>query len=78
MHSPQLLELLRAWWLQCPSKGWLFTGHDPLLPLTVRQLNRSVLYQRVPKLFGDLAQPSMACGVKSELSMSARVVMSRL
>jgi integrase/recombinase XerD len=41
MLSPQLLELLRAWWLQCPSKGWLFTGHDPLLPLTVRQLNRA-------------------------------------
>jgi integrase len=41
MLSPQLLELLRAWWLQCPSKGWLFTGLDPLLPLTVRQLNRA-------------------------------------
>ena len=24
--SPQLLELLRAWWLQCRSKGWLFPG----------------------------------------------------
>jgi integrase len=24
MLSPQLLELLRAWWLQCRSKGWLF------------------------------------------------------
>ena len=41
MLSPQLLELLRAWWLQCRSKGWLFPGYDPLLPLTVRQLNRA-------------------------------------
>ena len=41
MLSPQLLELLRAWWLQCRSKGWLFPGRDPLLPLTTRQLNRA-------------------------------------
>lgn len=41
MLSPQLLELLRAWWLQCRSPGWLFPGRDPLLPITVRQLNRA-------------------------------------
>jgi integrase/recombinase XerD len=40
MLSPQLLELLRAWWLQCRSRGWLFPGRDPLLPMTTRQLNR--------------------------------------
>src|SRR5262249_44386517 len=29
MLSPQLLELLRAWWVQCRSQGWLFpAGHD--------------------------------------------------
>jgi site-specific recombinase XerD len=39
--SPQLLELLRAWWRQCRSPGWLFPGRDPLLPMTVRQLNRA-------------------------------------
>ena len=39
--SPRLLELLRAWWWQCRSKGWLFPGRDPLLPITVRQLNRA-------------------------------------
>jgi integrase/recombinase XerD len=38
--STQLLELLRAWWRQCRSPGWLFPGRDPLLPITVRQLNR--------------------------------------
>jgi site-specific recombinase XerD len=41
MLSPQLLELLRAWWRQCRSRGWLFPGKDPLLPLTTRQLNRA-------------------------------------
>jgi integrase len=40
MLSPQLLELLRAWWSQCRSRGWLFPGQDPLRPITVRQLNR--------------------------------------
>ncbi len=39
--SPQLLAILRAWWMQCRSKGWLFPGQDPLLPMTVRQLNRA-------------------------------------
>jgi len=41
MLSPQLLELLRAWWLQCRSQGWLFQGRDPHLPLTPRQLGRA-------------------------------------
>jgi len=40
MLSQLLLELLRAWWLQCRSRGWLFPGRDPLLPITTRQLNR--------------------------------------
>ena len=33
-------SLLRAWWLQCRSRGWLFPGQDPLRPISVRQLNR--------------------------------------
>lgn len=41
MLSPVLLALLRAWWLQCRSQSWLFPGRDPLLPITVRQLNRA-------------------------------------
>lgn len=41
MLSPQLLQVLRAWWEQSRSKGWLFPGRDPLLPMTVRQLNRA-------------------------------------
>ena len=28
MLSPQLLEVLRAWWRQCRSQGWLFPGRD--------------------------------------------------
>ena len=39
--SPQLLPILRAWWVQCRSQGWLFPGQDPLLPMTTRQLNRA-------------------------------------
>lgn len=39
MLSPQLL--LRAWWSQCRSRGWLFPGQDSLRPTTVRQLNRA-------------------------------------
>ncbi|MDX2288892.1 MAG: tyrosine-type recombinase/integrase [Hyphomicrobiaceae bacterium] len=38
--SPQLLELLRAWWLQGRPQVWLFPGRDPVLPMTARQLNR--------------------------------------
>ena len=41
MLSPQLLTVLRAWWLQCRSQGWLFPGQDPILPITTRQLNRA-------------------------------------
>jgi integrase/recombinase XerD len=41
MLSPQLLGVLRAWWRQCRSKGWLFPGRDPFLPITTRQLNRA-------------------------------------
>ncbi len=39
--SPQLLAILRAWWLQCRSPSWLFQGQDPLRPMTERQLNRA-------------------------------------
>jgi site-specific recombinase XerD len=41
MLSPQLLEVLRAWWRQCRSQGWLFPGRDPFLPITTRQLRRA-------------------------------------
>jgi integrase/recombinase XerD len=41
MLSPRLLTILRAWWQQCRSRGWLFPGQDPLLPITDRQFNRA-------------------------------------
>ena len=48
MLSPQLLELLRAWWregrrcsLLLPG-GWLFPGRNPVEPLSARQLCRAV------------------------------------
>jgi integrase/recombinase XerD len=48
MLSPQLLEVLRAWWREgrrlgalLPG-GWLFPGRNPIEPLSARQLNRAV------------------------------------
>ena len=48
MLSPQLLELLRAWWREgrrrslLLSGGWLFPGRNPVEPLSARQLCRAV------------------------------------
>src|SRR4051794_18747198 len=48
MLSPQLLELLRAWWREgrrlgvLLPRGWLFRGRNPVEPLSTRQLNRAV------------------------------------
>jgi integrase/recombinase XerD len=48
MLSPQLLELLRDWWVEgrrrgvLLPRGWLFPGHNPIEPLSTRQLNRAV------------------------------------
>ena len=48
MLSPQLLELLRAWWREGRQlgvllpRGWLFPGRNPIEPLSTRQLNRAV------------------------------------
>jgi site-specific recombinase XerD len=47
MLSPQLLELLRAWWREgrrrgvLLPRGWLFPGRNPVEPLSTRQLNRA-------------------------------------
>ena len=46
MLSPQLLELLRAWWREGRRRslllpgGWLFPGRNPVEPLSARQLCR--------------------------------------
>ena len=42
MLSPELLELLRAWWRMARPKGWLFPGRDAGQPITARQLNRAL------------------------------------
>ncbi len=48
MLSPQLLDILRAWWREGRRRGvlmpggWLFPGRDRLTPLTARQLGRMV------------------------------------
>ena len=42
MLSPELLELLRAWWRKARPQGWLFPGRDAGQPITARQLNRAL------------------------------------
>jgi integrase/recombinase XerD len=48
MLSPQLLDLLRAWWREGRRRslllpgGWLFPGRNPVEPLSARQLCRVV------------------------------------
>ena len=48
MLSPQLLELLRAWWREGKRRGvmlpqgWLFPSRNPIMPLSTRQMNRAV------------------------------------
>jgi site-specific recombinase XerD len=48
MLSPQLLELLRDWWVEgrrrgvLLPRGWLFPGRNLIEPLSTRQLNRAV------------------------------------
>ena len=42
MLSPRLLELLREWWHAARPQVWLFSGQNPINPITPRQLNRAV------------------------------------
>ena len=48
MLSPQLLDLLRAWWREGRRRslllpgGWLFPGRNPVEPLSARQLGRVI------------------------------------
>jgi integrase/recombinase XerD len=48
MLSPQLLELLRAWWREGRRRslllpgGWLFPGRNPIEPLSARQFSRAI------------------------------------
>ena len=41
MLSPDLLDLLRRWWLVKRSRGWLFPGQQPAQPISTRQLDRA-------------------------------------
>ncbi len=41
MLAPDLLDLLRQWWLVKRSRGWLFPGQQLVQPITTRQLDRA-------------------------------------
>ena len=41
MLAPDLLDLLRQWWLVKRSRGWLFPGQQFVQPITTRQLDRA-------------------------------------
>ena len=41
MLSPNLLALLREYWLESRPEGWLFPGKPKINPLSPRQLNRA-------------------------------------
>ncbi len=41
MLAPDLLDLLRQWWLVKRPRGWLFPGQQPGQPITTRPLNRT-------------------------------------
>jgi integrase/recombinase XerD len=57
MLSPQLLELLRAWWREGRRRnlllpgGWLFPGRNPVEPLWSRHYgSRMPSISKVPEL----------------------------
>ena len=41
MLAPDLLDLLRQWWLVKRPRGWLFPGQQPAQPIKTRQLHRA-------------------------------------
>lgn len=72
MLSPQLLEVLRAWWRKgrrlgalLPG-GWLFPGRNPVEPLSTRQLKRAVHAAAAPA--GGPSPPTEATGCRHAMS----------
>ena len=49
-----MLQFLREWWKAARPQVWLFSGQNPINPVTARQLNRAVTAAK------DLAQISSA------------------
>ena len=88
MLSPQLLELLRAWWregrrrsLLLP-RGWLFPGRNPVEPLSARQLCRAVRAAARPRGSKN-ASRHIRCGTASpriwlEQGVDIRVIQTLL
>ena len=70
MLSPQLLVLLRAWWLQARPLGWLFPGRVPLLPITTRQLNRVCHMAAEAAGLGSWVTPHTSCRTRTGIPSS--------
>src|ERR1700723_1379162 len=64
MLSPQLLELLREWWLAARPQAWLFPGRNPINPMSARQLVRAV---HAAAQAGGHRQASLAAHLAAQL-----------
>jgi hypothetical protein len=78
MLSPRLLEVLRAWWRQCRSQGWLFPSRDPFLPITARQRQqRTHALQQFPSPLGySITSSASARSVSGTVRPSALAVLT--
>jgi len=65
MLPPQLLDVLRAWWRQCRSQGWLFPGRDPFLPITTRRLPAASTPYQGSGVGARKCQPCPCIGARS-------------
>ena len=78
MLSPQLLDLLRAWWREGRRRslllpgGWLFPGRNPVEPLSARQLCRVVRAAARPR-GSTSACRHIRCGTASPSTSSSKM-----
>jgi hypothetical protein len=72
-----LLDVLRAWWLQCRSQGWLFPERDPFLPITTPCLEVEVIDPST-KLLGHPAARKLSCAATAEGTIGALRALARV
>ena len=67
MLSPQLLELLRAWWRAGRPRAWLFPGQNPVNPITARQINRAVHAAKTLAGISKRVSPPRICSSRTSI-----------